>query len=91
MNNINNQSFGSTQDEKGVVQIFVVIILIVALVLTVVVVTNPDIKSFIFKSRASNANIVIKDSNGNPLPTEGDLPVTTSRTVKVELEAPPAP
>ncbi len=77
--------------EQGVVQVIVVIILIVALIATVLVVSNPNIKNFIFKSRADNPPITFKDANGNALPQEGGLPVTTTQQVQIELEAPSAP
>lgn len=79
------------QEQGAIIQILVVAILVIGLIFTVAVATNPNIKNFIFKSRADNPPITFKDANGNSLPQEGGLPVTTDRTVKIELEAPAAP
>lgn len=41
--------------------------------------------------KAEGSPIVVRDSQGNPLPEEGGVPVTDSPNIKIELNAPPAP
>lgn len=44
-----------------------------------------------FAPRASGEYIRVLDQDGNPLLEENGVPVTTSQSIKVELNPPPAP
>ncbi len=83
-----------SQQQGAIIQVLVIIILVIGLIVTVLMITNPNFKNFIFKSRADNPPITFKDTNGNPLPPDpqaSNLPVTKERKIQVNLEAPPAP
>lgn len=76
-------------DQQGAIQFIVLLLLLAGIAVGVYLLTSGNpLKLF---SKATNPPITFKDANGNSLPKEGDLPVTTSPQVQIELEAPPAP
>lgn len=76
-------------DQRGAIQYIILLILLAGIAVGVYLLTSGNpLKLF---SKASNPPITFKDAQGNPLPKEGELPVTTEGSVQIELEAPPAP
>lgn len=75
-------------NEKGIIaQVLILLVLSVGIVGGVYLVTHPQI----FKSRATNQPIVIKDKNGNILPEINGIPQTTDTKIKLELTSPLGP